>query len=135
MNRMPHTAFDGSSFTNPRGWYVLSLPSKPPLRNVKVVAMLPSLSSRYDSTALCAPRSIAVGMFAITYQSPMKRGRSTCGAVERGGWPEAQPPSSERNAMAKVLVLIVRSRFSGDARSYEACRILDAFLTRAAVRR
>ncbi|MGB6409768.1 MAG: hypothetical protein WBF16_01050 [Candidatus Deferrimicrobiaceae bacterium] len=64
------------------------------MRKVNVVAIVPSVSSRYDSTALCAPSSSQVGMLAITYQSPMKRGISTWATVARGGKDAPQAPIS-----------------------------------------
>src|SRR5688572_12567665 len=93
MKRIPHTAFERVSRTKPRGQYVFSGPSKPPLRKENVVAMVPSASSSYDSTGLNASRSMLVGMFPITYQGPMNRSSSTIGAVLMGGREALHPPS------------------------------------------
>src|ERR1044072_8467439 len=123
MKRIPHTAFERVSRTKPRGQYVFSGPSKPPLRKESVVAMVPSASSSYDSTGLNASRSMLVGMLPITYQGPMNRSSSTFAAVVMGGREDLHPPS---------IVSIPMVRMSG-SRKYMALQLRVA--QAAAVRR
>ena len=86
-----------SGATWPTGCMDLSGAWKLPLRKVKVVWMRPSGRSAYRSTASKALRSGRVGMCAMTYQSPMKRGTSTLsarGSAGRGSLPLALPQTA-----------------------------------------
>ena len=74
---MPQVALVLLFLTKPRELKLFFSPSKLWLLKLKVVAMVPLLSNRYDSTGLWAPFSKGVGILAITYQSPIKRGNST----------------------------------------------------------
>ena len=101
-NCMPQIAGD-SVLTKPRGWYSTASPSNAPRRNSKVVAIVPSASRRYVSTALCASRSMKVGMLAMTYQRPMKRSRSTSSTVAiAGGCEQAWASNAATGAHSRL---------------------------------
>src|SRR5690242_10796223 len=73
--------------------------------------MAPSGARRYDSTAPKASRSMSVGVAAITYQSPMKRPRSTLAASGKGRSGADWQAASSRAARGAMSVLMVSVQF------------------------